>query len=646
MMYRAGGREIATPSSRREISIVPHTAGPYYEKNNRVIKISLAPSIGFLDCEQSYLKFRLRARGKGAEQTVDLTKEARLDKSAMSWCKKFTVYSSTGGKLEEIDNYNLLSNLLHSATGGPSYMESIGATIDNFGDKASRNAKFSSQEGSVYCSGLDCSGIFNGDTKILPIPFLQGAMELHFELAPFKECCIGTGYTPAGGTQREPEYELVNVEYIASVLSMGEQYSQKLSEQIRTQGADMSFVTYRSHQQPILTNTVDLPISQNSASVRGVYTVMRSTEVANSAEHDSLSTMKSSNLLSAQWDLGGHLTPQLGIQLKNDGHKHMYSHTLQSWNQFRNHAVGSTITEKNFASTDTKDTPRGLYGSGYQAQPIRRVYGTFVANGPKFAVSSDDISNEFTATANQAIDGVAAALNGTNGATAVKGVPTLHFVPDDPTQISSIPMGQRCKFGVSAAIHGETTANTDHVFSKSDDGALGDVSGATSMGLDRFYLHEVTSKPQGYEHDNIKTRDAVLYAGAPTAIAWGYTTPTAMTPASKHVAGLAIPFCDGQNNPVFSKQACVHGRAWIDCLPDDSSFYIGCNFETHGSTLPDSVSGADLTNLTPLMLKLEFQQESESNIYEARKDTDIVNTFVCIDAVLRLANDGTLISST
>ena len=76
-------------------------------------------------------------------------------------------------------------------------------------------------------------------------------------------------------------------------------------------------------------------------------------------------------------------------------------------------------------------------------------------------------------------------------------------------------------------------------------------------------------------------------------------------------------------------------------IPSDESFYIGCSFETHQED-PELVSGSDLTNATPLHVRLNYS--GETNFYQKRETSDPFTSFVHID-VLRLQSDGTLISS-
>ncbi len=182
LLYQSGGNEVAIAASRREVVVIPENGpGPYYPSSNRVIRISLSPSLGYLDTHESFLSFRVRPH----DDSIDLTKECRMDKSSLSWVRKFTIYSSTGSRLEEIEHYNLLSCLMHEATGGKEYTETIGTVLDNHGTKAERNACMSHPKGSMFNSGFDCSGVLGGDVKVIPLPFCQGPMVIELELEEF-----------------------------------------------------------------------------------------------------------------------------------------------------------------------------------------------------------------------------------------------------------------------------------------------------------------------------------------------------------------------------------------------------------------------------------------------------------------------------
>ena len=186
--YTSGGKPVAIPSSRRIVRVIPEsgTSG-YNPETNPVIRIPISPSLGFIDTHNSYLSFRVKID----PTKVDMTKPCRLDKHAMSWCRTFTIYSSTGAQLEHIESANLLCNMLFQATAPDDYKESIGKMIQNQGDRATRNAAMAHPAGSLFNSGLDFSGIMGSQSLLLPASFFQGEMMMEFTLDQFQNCFVG-----------------------------------------------------------------------------------------------------------------------------------------------------------------------------------------------------------------------------------------------------------------------------------------------------------------------------------------------------------------------------------------------------------------------------------------------------------------------
>ena len=713
LQYTSGGRPIAIASSRRTVKVIPEAGSSSYNpQTNNTIRIDLSPSLGFLDVHNSYLTFRV----KPVADTLQTHKPCRLDKNSMSWVRRFTVHSSTGSILEDIDHYNLVVNLLHQTTGGPEYKKTIGSMIDNQGSKAARNAAMANPAGAMFNSGFDASGILSGGSdKLIPLSFLQGPLTIELSLADMKECFVCT----AKDSSTTPNYEITNVEYHASVLSMSEEYNARFAAQLRSRGVDMSFETVKVHIATLSSGDVDLPISQNSASVKGSYHILRSKRVITSTEEDSLSTYKSGNLEEIQWDLGGQLYPQFPLKLKDDACTNVYSHNLLAWNQFRNHALSTSVDETNFASSEPSKVPVGSYSAtdGYKALPIRRIYGTFVANGKDMfqdahsgtlstnaiatgtdageiaenadhtSISADDINllkEARTIAAPQMVfdtDEVVAGLTladtagetdlvkaGKRTCNITHTIPTMHFVPYDPQDLALVTQGLRCKLGAREAPHGEASATSDVTirgFGERDGKSYGGFSNLDTTesppGLDRFFRSQPAAAPSGtaaennlfitenYKHGS----GTVMYAGSPSAFAWGYEKSAVVGSllAGRQLAGIGIPLVDGMNRPILSKRKLAIFEGWLDVVPDDSSFYVGNSFETHMES-QELISGSDLTNATPLHVRLKYASHlaadastDADNFFEDLSASDQLCSMVHIDAVLRVQPDGTVISS-
>jgi hypothetical protein len=464
----------------------------------------------------------------------------------------------------------------------------------------------------------------------------------------------------------------------------------------------MSFSTYKTHNTVLTSSSIDMSISQNSASVKGVYSVLRSKDKYQNANYDSLSEYKSGNLKELQYDMGSKLFPEYPLKLENDGVVDLYSHNLHSYNMFRNHALGSSIDDTNFWTTEAKAKAGGYNitdTSAFQTTPIRRIYGTWVANGreyydkakhgpmtastyaPAVALAANTtaaIDAQINAAVNNRINALhgqmlemtlasgqknpltGALLGATNTVECYHCVPTLTFVPNDPRDVHLIDPSMRCKIGVAEVDkpQGETTTNAvDIRHPRTTDVGTPNFFNldVAQLGLDRFYTtgpaldyaasaFAPVGKNTNYEHDSKN----IMYAGSPASVAWAHTAHVggANAIAARQVAGLGIPFVDGSGRPITSGRVASAFKGWVEVLPEDSGFFIGCNFET----FPDEqnlVSGSDLTNATPLHLRLEYDSavDGKTNFFEMKDNSDPFTSFVNIDAVLRLQEDGTVVSS-
>lgn len=607
-----------------------------------------------------------------------------MDEHAMSWCRDFRILGGEGQVLEEIQNFNLISVLLNKATANDAFKDSIGAMLVGQGNKAKRNASMSHPRGQMYNCGLCASGILGGSSSnpILPMAFSSAPLQIEFTLAPIDECFVYTKDTSANAPS--PSYTIDMVQYHASCLSMSAEYNQRFSEQLTRNGIDMSFSTYKHHSSVITSDQMSLSISQNASSVKASYHLLRSKAKVSSPEHDSLSTYKSGGLKSFQVDLGGKLYPEQPIKLDQSGVVDLYSHNLMSWNMYRNNSLSSSIVDSNFTSTEATSQPLGNISTGYKSLPIRRVYGTWLANGKEIygnaitkttlasagaptAGESATIANlvndsvvELTLSAGKKNPLTGQAMANANTVAITHTVPTLTFVPDDPRDIGLIEQGLRCKIGVSALLAPEdeetADANTDILGTKDGYTNLHD----TDLGLDRFFAsgpanayedgagNELATNVSLNNQFNMEGKN-VMYAGSASAVSWGHTASGAGgvgEMAQRHVAGVGIGFVDGQNRPILSKKACAGFAGFVDCMPSDESFYISNNLETFQES--PLISGSDLSSAVPLFLKLEYETNQGSgaeSFYEKRDQSDSFQSYIMVDSVLRLMANGQFISS-
>ena len=652
--YVKGGLPVALDSKRRTIRIMPMMGNDNYTPSgNNIIRIQLPTSIGFLDTQNSYLRFRIKINNN----TIDCSKPVFMDQNSMSWCDRFEVVSNNGQVLESIHDYNLLVNLLHKATSPDDYRLTTGKLLDNQGSRAERMGNLANNEGKMYCAGLDASGIFGGNSKYLPFQFMAGALTLEFTLATFADCFVGT---PVGGGTGS--YTISNVEYIAECLSFGQDFNYIFEQQLRTSGIDISYHTYRSHHQSLQKASDQVvQLAQNSKSVKGAYVIIRDKDTHRSHNHESLSTYKSGRIQEYYFDLGGRLFPENPINVANCGMAVAYANNCNSFNHFRDQQSGSQITRNTF----------GVNEGGSKTNSVPKVSASFskdvsevVARYHGWLLGNDDALNKAVlntdgklADANDSLF-VDAFTDGTSTENVLM-TEALYFKPSNLFDSKDIKIGDRIKISYAS----NTTPDTETAFNYVADkgGGYFDARGydefstdSTKNGREASYLFVVgvgldvvrkfksalagaTHKAYSYETIRgcvalAKTKDGINSKGAHNEASYMAQT---LSLATKEL-GLATDttYAYGAKNSVY-----------LDVVAEDKDFYIGQSFETHAEH-DRIVSGSDMTSVVPLHINMKFSDTSVgSNPHAPVKQGDLLTAFIHLDAILRIEADGSCVSS-
>ena len=680
--YTSGALPVGIDSRRRTIRLLPQNgSGPYSFHGSNVIRIDIPPSVGFLDTQNSYLKFQVRIKGLSTTDAVPITTTVGfcMDKNCMSWCRRFELISNNGSVLESIDDYNLLVNLLHTATSPNDYKETTGKLLDNQGDFAERCANMAYTNGRGYVSGIDASGILGGNSKYFPCQFVQGSITMEFQLASIEECFKALQNRGTG----QYDYEINNVEYVAEAINFGMDFNQAFEQELRTRGVDLHFASYRSHHHTLNgTGPKVIQISQNSKSVKGVYTIMRDKERYRSPAYDSLSTYKSGAIKEYFYDLGGKLYPEFPMKASgadNGGPAQSYANCLNSWNHFRDHSCGSEITRHTYNGANNAQmytkVGNNTLDKKYQANVTKRLYGRIFCGN----AHSEEIWKP-------------SAVNGDSSSTPV--VSGLFLVPHDFRDVNSLKIGDRVKVGVGGTAWTANDPGAENTMTARDvklhkfasDVAKRHTSGAQNqndvsknsnyINEHESYLYVTGIGPHYIARQNSDTGVDSSKAGSGVlGIDWRYIPCVVHLAAGQHYnvtnrnldRWLFRPieinnidtFAQGENNQLLAtkttnEQALITvddiytantGQvAYLDVVPDDSRFYLSQSFETHESH-EELISGSDLTNTVPLHLNLKFEAVEGAGHSDAAQDGDIVTSFIHFDAALRIDPTGDITSS-
>ena len=641
--YVKGGLPVALDSKRRTIRILPMMGNDgYTPTNNNIIRIQLPTSIGFLDTQNSYLRFRIKINNTN----VDCTCPCFMDTNSMSWCDRFEVVSNNGQVLESIHDYNLLVNLLHKATSPDDYRLTTGKLLDNQGSRAERMGNLANNEGKMYCAGLDASGIFGGNSKYLPFQFLAGPLTLEFTLATFTDCFVGKGMNGGQGS-----YTISNVEYIAECLSFGQDFNYIFENQLRSSGIDISFHTYRSHHQSLQSaNDQVIQLAQNSKSVKGCYVIMRDKATYRSEKHESLSTYKSGRLMEYYFDLGGRLFPENPISVVNNGNAVSFANNCNSFNHFRDQQSGSQITRNTFGVNEGGSKSLTVPSqSSAQSQDVSEVvaryHGWLIGNDA--AINKSALNYDDSKGAADKVDAEESAVAAGSTDEFIMS-DAVYFKPSNLFDMKDLKIGDRIKisYASSSAITDEVAFNKD----ANNVGGYNDANGyqehGNKKGREGSYLFvvgvglDVTRKKKGthhYKHETIqgcvalaKTKDGI---DSDNAFQGGSYLADKLRLTTTEV-GLDNSFVYGAVNAVY-----------LDVIADDKDFYIGQSFETHAEH-DRIVSGSDMTSVVPLHINMKFSDVAlGGNPHAPVKQGDLLTAFIHLDAILRIEPDGSVVSS-
>ena len=172
------------PSQRRSVRQGVQSGNAFDPAGTKVIRINL-PQQSYLDCSNTYLTFRHKiingdAGGNKTENTQVLTNlmdsdnsESCMDNGAYSWIRNLQVQGADGTVLENIQNYNLLSRILHRATQPNDHNESSASILQGYGDVSERQSWSSNALGRTYAVQLSASGLLS-NSKYIPLKYLQG----------------------------------------------------------------------------------------------------------------------------------------------------------------------------------------------------------------------------------------------------------------------------------------------------------------------------------------------------------------------------------------------------------------------------------------------------------------------------------------
>tara|TARA_Y100000361_G_C11161244_1_gene347510 strand:+ start:1929 stop:3608 length:1680 start_codon:yes stop_codon:yes gene_type:complete len=307
------------PSQRRSVRQGVQTGNSFKPDGTKIIRINL-PQQSYLDCANTYLCFRHKIvdntdgnpqTNVNAQRNNGANNEICMDNGAFSWIRNLQIQGADGSVLENIQNYNLLSRVLHRATQPEDHSQTSANVLQGYGDINDRQSWGTNTQGHTYAIQLSASGIL-ANSKYIPLKYLQGGLTLQLELEDFARChqAKDANYT----------YIIDQVYLHMDLCDFSDEFDAMFRNQLASEGVNIHFDTYSSHIDNINdSGDVNIEISERASSVKSVYTVMRKNDNIQDITKDSLGTWTSSELDRYRYTLGTTNYPRYDVDCKFGG---------------------------------------------------------------------------------------------------------------------------------------------------------------------------------------------------------------------------------------------------------------------------------------------------------------------------------------
>jgi len=347
------------PSQRRSVRQGVQTGSSFNPEGTKILRINL-PQQSYLDCANTYLTFRHKIVDTGTTNTQTQVNANRgsgadteicMDNGAFSWIRNLQVQGADGTVLENIQNYNLLSRILHRATQPQDHSETSANVIQGYGDITDRQSWGTNADGHTYAIQLSASGLM-ANSKYIPLKYLQGGITLQLELEDFARChqANANDYT----------YIIDQVYLHMDLCDFSDEFDAMFRNQLASEGVNIHFDTYSSHIDNLSTqNESNLEISERASSVKSVYTVMRKTTNVNGATVDSLGTWTSNELTRYRYTLGTTNYPRYDVNCEGGG-AIAYAEMLKGFGALGDINGGSEITNTSWRGKFSSASDRYL----------------------------------------------------------------------------------------------------------------------------------------------------------------------------------------------------------------------------------------------------------------------------------------------
>ncbi len=333
--------------SRNQVKVLPSNGTSFTQNQQITIEI---PSVGFLDCAQSFLSFKIAT---AADKTL-------VTNNSQAWCERIRISTGRSEILCDIQNYNLLNGVLETLMTHKTYKENAGDILEGLDTATVTTA----QRRCIQLLG----GILDNNGTWFPLKYTNGLVIDIFIASDLQSTSDAAGAVT-----------ISDVSYVCEFLQMDPQYTAAFEQQFLTTGIKYAFDTYTTSQTTINSTNINKAITENVRSLKSVYAIQQQSG-------DKLNVFRKARCASVQWKYGSTYVPAQAIS-GTDGGAEIFKATMAAVNLSGDQSYDIDINKASW--DDEADTTVALQedakfviGQNFEKSPSQSMSGSDVTKQP------------------------------------------------------------------------------------------------------------------------------------------------------------------------------------------------------------------------------------------------------------------------
>ena len=345
--------------SRNQVKVLPSNGTSFTQNQQITIEI---PSVGFLDCAQSFLSFKIAT---AAGKTL-------VANNSQAWIERVRISTGRNEILCDIQNYNLLNGVLETLMTHKTYKANAGDVLEG----TSTTDVTTAQRRCIQLLG----GVLDNNGTYFPLKYTNGLIVDIFVASNAKATSAG-----------DSALTISDVSYVCEFLQMDPQYTAAFEQQFLTTGIKYAFDTYTTSQTTINSTNVNKQITENVRSLKSVYAVQQQAT-------DALNVYRQARTASVQWKYGSTYVPAQAISA-TDGGSEMFKATMAAVNLSGDQSYDIDINKASWSDVadGAGEGQKFIIGQNFEKSPSQSMSGSDVTKQPlsvALTYSTEDEANK------------------------------------------------------------------------------------------------------------------------------------------------------------------------------------------------------------------------------------------------------------